>query len=199
MPTAVRFSQQSHKDGSGKSRIDSWLSRRSSVQSNPTQFSVNTHGHSHSVNAKRKGKERSSDNADTTPSGHGYTCGYGQSFASVHHTGARLFRAPSRSSRVLVSFITLTLAQVQTSSYPPSPTPLHLSPLKNPRLASFPSLRNRLPSHANNVQAFSLLPQMPSDFERSSAPSHARSPLLTRYPSTTLYPTSLKSVHTTAT
>ena len=198
MPTTVRFSQQSHKDGSGKSKIDSWLSCHSSVQSNPTQFSVNTHGHSHSINAKCKGKEHSSDSTDTTPSGHGYTYGYDQSFTSVHHTGARFFRAPSRPSRVLVSFITLTLTQVQTSSYPPSPTPLHLSPLRNPHLTLFPSLSSRLPSHTNNTQTFSLPPQMPSDFERSSALSHARSPLLTRYPPTTLYPTLLKLAHTTA-
>ncbi|KIJ64496.1 hypothetical protein HYDPIDRAFT_187848 [Hydnomerulius pinastri MD-312] len=90
MPTSLRFSQQSttqshlhlQRENTPKSLLDSWLSRRSSVQSASTAShatNVNNVGlsHAHSLNSKLKGKERSLDSADSSSVGFGYGYGYG--------------------------------------------------------------------------------------------------------------------------
>ncbi|KAF9221004.1 hypothetical protein BS17DRAFT_786340 [Gyrodon lividus] len=89
MPTSLRFSQQSttqshihvQRDPVHKSILDSWLSRRSSVQSastvsHATNLNGSARSHGHSLNSKLKGKERSLDSSDSSSVGFGYGPGY---------------------------------------------------------------------------------------------------------------------------
>ncbi|KIJ17723.1 hypothetical protein PAXINDRAFT_97940 [Paxillus involutus ATCC 200175] len=91
MPTSLRFSQQSttqphphvQQDPTHKSILDSWLSRRSSVQSASTApHATNPNGigssHGHGLNSKSKGKERSLDSPNSSSLGFGF--GYGHDY-----------------------------------------------------------------------------------------------------------------------
>ncbi|KAI6044826.1 hypothetical protein EDC04DRAFT_2639947 [Pisolithus marmoratus] len=80
MPASVRFSHQpnSPREHPPKSVLDSWLSRRSSVHSSNTASHAahsnpsSSHGHTPSLNSKRKGKERSVESAQSSPVAFGF-------------------------------------------------------------------------------------------------------------------------------
>ncbi|KIK95053.1 hypothetical protein PAXRUDRAFT_827379 [Paxillus rubicundulus Ve08.2h10] len=91
MQKSLRFSQQSttqsqthiHQDPTHKSILDSWLSRRSSVQSASTaSHATNLNGaspsHAHSLSSKSKGKEPSPDSPNSSSLGFGF--GYGHDY-----------------------------------------------------------------------------------------------------------------------
>ncbi|KAF8843413.1 hypothetical protein BDN67DRAFT_196885 [Paxillus ammoniavirescens] len=122
MPTSLRFSQQSttqshphvQQDPAHKSILDSWLSRRSSVQSPGTApHATNPNSIGHGLNSKFKGKERSLDSPNSSSPGFGF--GYAHDYDADN-----LVSTSSNPSTTFTSY-----ESSPNSGFSPSPSQSH--------------------------------------------------------------------------